>query len=257
MQFAEICAIITPQSPLRVTGSQSEMTRSHRPAVKTGAVFFNVKVRAYIDGFNLYNSLPKSEEGVKRHRWLNLDSLLRAVYPPAEELDAIKYFTAANEQTEFDEASDDSTKSERQQIYWRALRTLPNLEIIEGFFLSRQVSMPAADSRQFVRVVKTEEKGSDVNLATHLLCDAFDNAFERALVVSNDSDLVLPIKTAVRRFRKRVGVVIVPRKGRPPADRLRQAASFHKIISPEFLAKSQFPPMLEDGLGKFSKPRSW
>ena len=262
MQFAKICAIITPQSPLRVTGSQSEMTRSHRPAVKTGAVFFNVKVRAYIDGFNLYNSLPKSEEGVKRHRWLNLDSLLRAVYPSAEELDAIKYFTAANEQTGFDEASDDSTKSERQQIYWRALRTLPNLEIIEGFFhIDKKKPMPRSDysrSRKLVDVIKIEEKGSDVNLATHLLCDAFDNAFERALVVSNDSDLVLPIKTAVRRLRKRVGIVIVPRPNqKQPANDLRESSSFHIIIPPEFLAKSQFPPMLEDGLGKFSKPRSW
>ena len=219
-----------------------------------------MRTRAYIDGFNLYNSLPKSEDGVRRHRWLNPNALLNAVYPLARELDAIKFFTAAVVQTAVDEASGDITKGERQQIYWRALRTLPNLEIIEGFFLSRQVFMPAADfacSRQFVRVVKTEEKGSDVNLATHLLCDAFDNAFDRALVVSNDSDLVLPIDRVVNCFHKRVGVVIVPRKGRPPADRLRQAASFHKIISPEFLAKSQFPPMLEDGLGKFSKPRSW
>jgi hypothetical protein len=31
-------------------------------------------------------------------------------------------------------------------------------------------------------VIKTEEKGSDVNLATHLLIDGFDDAYELAVV---------------------------------------------------------------------------
>ena len=44
------------------------------------------------------------------------------------------------------------------------------------------------------RVVKTEEKGSDVNLATNLLVDAFHNKYELAVIVSKDSDLLAPIK---------------------------------------------------------------
>ena len=44
-------------------------------------------------------------------------------------------------------------------------------------------------SRQFVEVIKTEEKGSDVNLAVHLLNDAWLDRYECAVVVSNDSDL--------------------------------------------------------------------
>lgn len=39
------------------------------------------------------------------------------------------------------------------------------------------------------RVWKNEEKGSDVNLAIHLLNDAWNNRFDVAVVVSNDSDL--------------------------------------------------------------------
>jgi hypothetical protein len=60
-------------------------------------------------------------------------------------------------------------------MYLRALRTLPNLEIIPGHFLTNAVSMrlvqPPAVGSAFVRVIKTEEKGSDVNLAAHLLHD--------------------------------------------------------------------------------------
>ena len=63
----------------------------------------------------------------------------------------------------------------RQQIYLRALRTLRNLEIIYGHFLSHHVRMPLANpglgQPKTVEVIKTEEKGSDVNLAIHLLHD--------------------------------------------------------------------------------------
>jgi len=55
--------------------------------------------------------------------------------------------------------------------------------------------VPVAGQRQqYARVIKTEEKGSDVNLATHLLHDAHRGWFEAAVIVSNDSDLLEPIK---------------------------------------------------------------
>lgn len=39
-----------------------------------------------------------------------------------------------------------------------------------------------------------EEKGSDVNLAVHLLNDAWKDLFDVGVVVSNDTDLVTPIR---------------------------------------------------------------
>ena len=58
----------------------------------------------------------------------------------------------------------------------RALRTLPNLDIILGHYLTHAVMMPLANpapgQSRYVRVLKSEEKGSDVNLATHLVHDA-------------------------------------------------------------------------------------
>lgn len=58
-----------------------------------------------------------------------------------------------------------------------------------------------------VRVVKTEEKGSDVNLATHLLVDGFQGHYETAVVISNDSDLNLPITMVKNVLKKRIGVI--------------------------------------------------
>ena len=56
---------------------------------------------------------------------------------------------------------------------------------------------PPATGPKTVQVMKSEEKGSDVNLATYLLVDAFDDDYEAAVVVSNDSDLAEPIRRAM------------------------------------------------------------
>ena len=56
---------------------------------------------------------------------------------------------------------------ERQAAYLRALRTLPGVSVHFGHFLATRPTMPRADGPGRVRVVKYEEKGTDVNLATH------------------------------------------------------------------------------------------
>ncbi|MEZ5260007.1 MAG: NYN domain-containing protein, partial [Ilumatobacteraceae bacterium] len=50
-----------------------------------------------------------------------------------------------------------------------------------------------------------EEKGTDVNVAAHLLTDVLTNEVDAAIVVSNDSDLALPVTAA--RSHVPVGVV--------------------------------------------------
>ena len=52
-----------------------------------------------------------------------------------------------------------------------------------------------------------EEKGSDVNLAAHLLNDAWGDQFEVAAVISNDTDLVTPIRMVTRERSKTVYIV--------------------------------------------------
>jgi hypothetical protein len=61
-------------------------------------------------------------------------------------------------------------------VYLRPLGTLPNVSIHYGHFLTHEITMPRVPvpgrRQEYVQVIKTEEKGSDVNLATHLLHDA-------------------------------------------------------------------------------------
>lgn len=58
------------------------------------------------------------------------------------------------------------------------------------------------DALFMASVARREEKGSDVNVAAHLLLDVLQGAVDAAVLISNDSDLALPI----REVRERVPV---------------------------------------------------
>jgi len=124
-------------------------------------------------------------------------------------------------------------------LYLRALRTTPDLTIHYGHYLSHNVRMalttPVPGQPRTVEVIKTEEKGSDVNIATFLLLDAFDADCELAVVISNDSDLLLPIQTARRRFGLKVGVLNPQKK---PSVVLQREADFFRPIRQGHLSKS-------------------
>ena len=104
------------------------------------------------------------------------------------------------------------------------------------------------------KVIKTEEEGSDVNLATHLLHDAHMGRFDIAVVVSNDSDLLEPIKIVRSELKKTVGILNPQQR---PSRALLPHIDFIKQIRPGVLQASQLPPSLTDQNGIFTKPPSW
>jgi phosphohistidine swiveling domain-containing protein len=121
------------------------------------------------------------------------------------------------------------------------------------------VLMDASGKVQFARVLREEEKGSDVNLAAHLIDDAHRGEFEVAVVISNDSDLTTPIELVTRDLGLPVGVVN-PHALNPDSrqsKQLRRVASFLKEVRPGGLQKCQFPSVLRDAGGMFSKPPNW
>jgi hypothetical protein len=156
----------------------------------------------YIDGFNLYYGALRNTP----YRWLNPETLCQLLLPK-NTLGKIKYFTAL-----VSARPSDPDQPVRQQLYLRALATLhPLVSIHLGHFLTHAVKMPLAvtpgQPQTYVKVIKTEEKGSDVNLATHLLHDAHLGRFDIAVVISNDSDLLEPIKIVRNELHKQVGIL--------------------------------------------------
>ncbi len=202
----------------------------------------------YVDGFNLYyGALRKTP-----YKWLNLHELFRFLLPQ-DNIDRIKYYTAKVKPHPHNLGA-----PVRQQMYLRALRTLPNLSLHYGHFLTHTVWMPDASSTKNppdrVQVIKTEEKGSDVNLATHLVRDGFRKEYELAVLVTNDSDLLEPIRIVRHELGLKVGLI-------NPHKRASQAlvphATFVKTIRRGLLSKCQFPHQLTDGKGAFHKPPRW
>lgn len=207
-----------------------------------------MKTYIYIDAFNLYFGCVKNTP----YKWLDLSKLC-AILLPQHQIERIKYFTAHVKALP---SNPDAPR--RQQVYLRALRTLKNLEIVYGHFLSHSVRMPLArpiaGQPRTVEVLKTEEKGSDVNLAVQLLHDAYQNRYESAVVVSGDSDLLAAVQIVKNELGKPVGV-LNPQKR--PSRMLQQHATFYKHIRSGVLAASQFPKIVEDQHGSFNKPSEW
>lgn len=206
-----------------------------------------MRTYVYVDGFNLYFGALKGTP----HRWLDLRRLF-VLLLPGHRIDRIKYFTA-----HVKPRSNDPNQPLRQQLYLRALATLPDLDIILGHYLTHAVMMPLATpvpgQSRYVRVLKSEEKGSDVNMATHLVHDAHCGLFDAAVLVTNDSDLLEAVKI-VKGLGRQVGIL---NPHEHPSRVLQQAATFMKKIRSGPLGASQLPNPLTDAHGTFHKPQNW
>ena len=154
----------------------------------------------------------------------------------------------------------DPQKPQRQRTYWRALSTLPGVSLHQGQFLSHVKSLPLAHRAphgpETVQVIRTDEKGSDVNLASYLLVDGFDADYEVAIVISNDSDLATPIRMVRERLGLPVGVLNPVLDGKA-SWQLRNTATFYRKVRESALAACQFPDTLCDLVGMFYKPAGW
>ena len=202
----------------------------------------------YVDGFNLYYGALKGSSW----KWLDLVALFEKVLQPHHEILAIKYFAARVSGT-----TSDPSKPQRQDIYFRALRRFrPQVEIYFGHFLSHTVRAPLAEpigNLRTAQVIRTEEKGSDVNLAVHLLNDSWLDAYDCAIVVTNDSDIAEAMRLVRLHGGKRVGLV-TPGTGRP-SRQLMMHADFSRHIRPNALQRSQLPDSIPGT--NIRKPASW
>ena len=208
-----------------------------------------LRTNVYVDGFNLYyGALRKTP-----YRWLDPRELCRRVLGPEHALQRIRYFTA-----DIKQSPADRNKHVRQEIYQRALRTLPELKIHKGRFVQRPRWMPRARPipgiLERILVDRVEEKGSDVNLATHLVLDAAQRDFQAAYVVSNDTDLVEPIRLVRQTFSVPVHIVS-PHRTR--SRWMEASATSYALLDHTLLPECQFPRELSDRRGSFHKPPEW
>lgn len=204
----------------------------------------------YIDGFNLYYGLLRNTP----HRWLDLSAFARTLLPTYD-IVLVRYFTARIKPLPWD-----TTGHYRQGAYLEALKSLPDVSVHLGEFRSNIVRRPLADSTRVppdtVTIIDTKEKGSDVNLASHLLLDGFRDRYAVAVVVSNDSDLLEPVRMAREELGKRVHIVFTGRQRRGSVFQGR-VDNITRHVNTSVLQRSQLPETVQIGSRRVRKPREW
>lgn len=197
-----------------------------------------MRIGVYVDAYNLYyGGRDVCGRGTPGWRWLDVRSLVRNVVElqgawSGASIERVVYCTARID------AKTNPSAQRDQDVYLKALLGSGSVDHIEyGNYVARTKSaLLAVDDKKapkiftsawpvmvrdssgenvknaqfMVRYLHMEEKGSDVNVAAHLLIDALGGDIDGAVVVSNDSDLAFPIKKA----REIVPVGVVnPRQG--------------------------------------------
>ena len=201
----------------------------------------------YIDGLNLYYGSLKNTS----YKWLDLHALCKNLLPKNYDIIEIKYFTARVKPR-----ADNPDVHKRQNIYFRALKQhISCLKIFYGHFSYHDVFMKNAEPPpKIVKVIKTEEKGSDVNLSVQMLNDAWLDAYDCAVLISNDSDMAEALKLVKTHHSQKHIWLINPTKNQT-SHRLQQYANQVRKIRSRLLVKCQLPQSIPKS--SLCKPRQW
>ena len=196
-----------------------------------------MRVTVLVDAYNLYYAGRKlCGRGTAGWRWLDIRALATALVAehaanwPSAAIERVVYCTARID------ASTNPSGAADQDVYLKALVASGSVDHIEfGNYIAKVVKRPLAienmrarpgrpprpgrpvivhpswpimvqrngvavpDATFMASVATWEEKGSDVNVASHLLVDVLTGAADAAVVISNDSDLRWPVQEARRR----------------------------------------------------------
>ena len=136
----------------------------------------------YIDGYNWYHAIFKH---YPEWKWLNIQSFVEALRPH-DDVVSVKVFSAMHSAVD---------AKDRQEKYFRALKTLSKIKLILGTFQPREVTCRANGCKYSYQ----EEKKTDVNIAVELLSDAIDDKFDSACLISGDSDIQPAVEWVSRR----------------------------------------------------------
>jgi len=206
-----------------------------------------MRTAIYVDGFNFYYGAVKDTP----FKWLDLKLLCQNILQPHHQIVSIVYCTAVVKPK-----PSDIDAPVRQSTYLKAIQThIPELKIIRGHFLETTILGRPVNPAigRLVEIKKTEEKGSDVNLAVHMLNDAWKDKYDCAVVVSNDSDLAEAMSLVKTDCKKVIGLFTPWR--RKASKQLMAFSDFQRSIRKSALAKSQLPNPIT-GTGIY-KPSTW
>ncbi len=208
---------------------------------------------AYIDGFNLYHAIddigkpdrrkPLMSANRRPHlKWLNLWSLCKSLSRNDEELLEVNYFSA------FATWMPDAHK--RHVEYVKALEH-HSVKCILGHFKNKQHQCKSCGATW----IGHEEKETDVHIAARIVVDACENRFDRAILITADSDLSPALEIVKARFPAKQLFVVAP------PGRFKHARSLNTAytLTPGRLEQHLLPTIEHDASGRiiFQRPENY
>ena len=166
------------------------------------------RIIAYIDGFNLYHAIdnigkpdprrPNATAVRRPHlKWLNVWSLCESLAGPGEKLLEVNYFSAY--------ATWLPAAHKRHIEYVKALQHF-NVKCILGHFKEKTHRCRSCGDTWLGH----EEKETDVHIASRIVIDACENRFDRAILITADSDLSPALEIVKSRFLAKQIFVVAP-----------------------------------------------
>ena len=200
-----------------------------------------VPVNFYVDGFNVYHALLRFRD--PKVEWLDLAALCkRLILLKTERIQAIKYFSA------YAHWLPDSMA--RHQQYVRALEATGVIAVM-GHFKNKDRECKACHAQW----VAHEEKETDVSIGITMLNDAYKGQYERAYLITRDSDLMPAIKMVRTEFPKKEIVAVAPPMMGHSNDLLTLCQS-KKKITPQQVWACLFPSEVKNRDGTVAATRS-
>jgi hypothetical protein len=161
--------------------------------IKSGSletsIMADLRVVAYVDGFNLYYGMKA--KGWGQFYWNDPHLLIQQLIRPGFRLDRVLYFTA--------KVKSPQDKRLRQKAYLDAIEGQSEAEVILGKFYDKPRTCNSCQHQW----TSHEEKMTDTAIGVNLVADAFTDAFDVAFLVGGDTDIVPAIKMVKRHFPKK------------------------------------------------------
>ena len=192
-----------------------------------------------IDGFNLYHALDIERGSLTPYRcfkWINYWKLAECFAGSGAVLERVILFTAYLPDVE----PWQKEKNARHATLIAANKA-QGVEVVLGRFLERRVEFDVRPSKLRLSIPRLEEKRTDVNIALALAGLAYDRAYDRAVLVTADSDLIPAIDEARKRHPAGEILVVPPIERHGMAKALANAAGQQKTMRTEHLQSSRFP----------------
>ena len=163
-----------------------------------------MRVKVYIDGFNLYHAIDEIRPYKAHLKWVDLWGLSESLIKPSENLVGVEYFSAFKKTN--------IARFKRHEQYVAALE-YQGVSTNMGKFKQKKTKCMAACKQEFTA---WEEKETDVHIAVKMVEDAFTDQFDKAILITADTDLIPPMESIRSYHSDKVVVVIAPpkRKGR-------------------------------------------